>query len=54
MRTVWYSALAFALVGFLVTFIEKEVSLRNELKSEYVLEENKKVEIHEMDGLATA
>lgn len=54
MRTVWYIALGFAAVGFLVTLIEKEVKLRSELNSEYVLDETKKVETHEMDRRETA
>jgi hypothetical protein len=42
MRMVWYCAIAFTGFGFLATFIEKEVELRDELNTEYNLEQKKK------------
>jgi hypothetical protein len=51
LKVVWLVALAVAGVGFLVVFVEKELKLRTELKTEYGLKE-KKVDVAE--GMAEA
>lgn len=38
MRTLWRVSLVFACLGFLITFIEKEIPLRKEVKNEYNME----------------
>ncbi|PYI03527.1 MFS general substrate transporter [Aspergillus sclerotiicarbonarius CBS 121057] len=42
LRVVWYVALAFAIRGFLVAFVVKEVPMREELETEFGLQEEKK------------
>lgn len=42
LRFVWLIGIAFAGIGFLLVFIEKEVELRNELNTEFGIEERKK------------
>ncbi|MCJ1401057.1 hypothetical protein MMC11_004269 [Xylographa trunciseda] len=42
LKTVWYGAVAFALLGLLLVFIEKHVELRTELETEFGIEEKKK------------
>ncbi|RYP12299.1 hypothetical protein DL765_007410 [Monosporascus sp. GIB2] len=44
LRTVWYVAVAFAGLGFLITLIEKEIKLRDKLETKYGIEEEKKAE----------
>lgn len=41
MQKVWYAGIAFAGLGWLLIWIEKEVTLRSKLKTEYGLEEQK-------------
>ncbi|KAI5921289.1 macrolide phosphotransferase k [Camillea tinctor] len=42
LQTVWYVAVAFAGLGFLITFIEKEIKLRDKLETKYGIEEKEK------------
>lgn len=42
LRLVWLVGIAFAGVGFLVTFVEKEVKLRDELDTQYGMKEKAK------------
>lgn len=42
MRTVWLVGIAFAGTGFLLTFLEKEIRLRDKLNTEFGIEEEKK------------
>jgi hypothetical protein len=42
LRQVWLIGIAFAGIGLLIVFVEKEVELRNELNSEFGMEERKK------------
>lgn len=42
LRLVWLVGIAFAGVGFLVTFVEKEVKLRDELDTQYGIKEKAK------------
>ncbi|KAI1844905.1 hypothetical protein JX265_009531 [Neoarthrinium moseri] len=42
LRMTWQVSLAFALLGFLLVFVEKEISLRKTLDTEYGLKEKKK------------
>jgi hypothetical protein len=39
---VWLIGIAFAGIGFLLVFVEKEIELRNELNTEFGMEERKK------------
>jgi MFS family permease len=39
LRNVWYTALGFSLLGFLFVFCEKSIQLRDELETEFGLEE---------------
>jgi EmrB/QacA subfamily drug resistance transporter len=52
LRDLWYTAFAFSLLGFLLVFFEKKIKLREELKTEFGLEDksNEKSE----DAEATA
>ncbi|KAF2265222.1 MFS general substrate transporter [Lojkania enalia] len=38
MRSVWYGALAFSLLGFFLVFVEEEIKLREHLETEFGLE----------------
>lgn len=40
LQTVWYTALAFSLLGFLLVFIEKSLELRKTVETEYGLQED--------------
>jgi hypothetical protein len=42
LRTCWLVGIAFAGVGFLLTFVEKEIHLREELNTEFGIEKEKK------------
>jgi hypothetical protein len=42
LRIVWLIDISFAGIGFLLVFVEKEVELRNELITEFGMEERKK------------
>ncbi|KAL4993119.1 MFS general substrate transporter [Aspergillus recurvatus] len=42
LRIVWYVGLAFAILGFLVAFVLKEVPMRESLETEFGLQEEKK------------
>lgn len=42
LQLIWQVSLAFALVGFLLCFLEKEIMLRTHLETEFGLEEKKK------------
>jgi hypothetical protein len=42
LRTVWLIGIAFAGLGFLLVFVEKEIELRKELNTEFGMEERKK------------
>jgi hypothetical protein len=42
LRMVWLIGIAFAGIGFLLVFVEKEIELRNELNTEFGMEERKK------------
>ncbi|PSR97193.1 major facilitator superfamily domain-containing protein [Coniella lustricola] len=42
LRTVWYVGLAFALVGFLLVFVEKHVDMRVTMEGEFGLEKTKR------------
>lgn len=42
LRLVWLVGIAFAGVGMLLVFVEKDVELRSELKTEFGMEERKK------------
>lgn len=44
MQLVWLVGIAFAGIGFLITFVEKEVKLRDELGTKYGMKENAKGE----------
>ncbi|KAF6235595.1 hypothetical protein HO173_006278 [Letharia columbiana] len=44
MQLVWLVGIAFAGIGFLITFVEKEVKLRDELDTKYGMKENAKGE----------
>ncbi|KAI3335744.1 hypothetical protein F4824DRAFT_463424 [Ustulina deusta] len=41
-RTTWLAALAFALLGFLLVFLEEHVELRTELDTEFGMESQEK------------
>lgn len=41
LRTVFFVGIAFAGLGFLVTFLEKEVKLRTKLNTEFGLDEKR-------------
>ncbi|KAI9037318.1 major facilitator superfamily MFS_1 [Aspergillus affinis] len=41
LRTVWYVGVAFAALGFLLTFVEKEIELRRKLNTKFGMEEKK-------------
>jgi EmrB/QacA subfamily drug resistance transporter len=41
LRNVWYAAIGFSLLGFLFVFVEKSIKLREELQTEFGLEEKK-------------
>ncbi|KAH6657440.1 major facilitator superfamily domain-containing protein [Truncatella angustata] len=47
LQTVWYAALAFSLLGFLLVFVEKQLKLRESLQTEFGLEEEQKPETKE-------
>ncbi|PLB54745.1 multidrug resistance protein Fnx1, partial [Aspergillus steynii IBT 23096] len=47
LRIVWYVGLAFAILGFLVAFVVKEVPMREHLETEFGLDKEKKREIEE-------
>jgi hypothetical protein len=40
LRNIWYAAVGFSLVGFLFVFVEKSLKLREELQTEYGLEDD--------------
>lgn len=42
LKVVWYVSLAFAGLGFLLVFLEKEVPLRKELDTKFSIEEKEK------------
>jgi hypothetical protein len=42
LRVVWLIGIAFAGIGFLLVFVEKEIEPRNELNTEFGMEERKK------------
>ncbi|KAI0853598.1 MFS general substrate transporter [Daldinia vernicosa] len=42
LQLIWQVSLAFALLGFLLCFLEKEIMLRTQLETEFGLEEKKK------------
>jgi hypothetical protein len=42
LKVVWEVAIGFALLGFLLVFLEKHIDLRTELKTEYGLKDEKK------------
>lgn len=42
LRVVWLIGIAFAGIGFLLVFVEKEIELRKELNTEFGMEERKK------------
>jgi len=42
LRSTWYAALAFSLLGFLSVFVEKHIELRKDLVTEFGLEDEKK------------
>jgi hypothetical protein len=39
---VWYAAVAFSLVSFLFVFVERSIKLREDLETEFGLEEENK------------
>ncbi|KAF2265002.1 MFS general substrate transporter [Lojkania enalia] len=39
LRDLWYTAIAFSLLGFLLVFVEKRIKLRTQLETEFGLEE---------------
>lgn len=41
LKLVWYVSLAFAALAFIITFFEKEMSLRTELETEYGIKDAK-------------
>ncbi|KGO53496.1 hypothetical protein PEX2_061040 [Penicillium expansum] len=41
LKLVWYVSLAFAALGFIITFFEKEMTLRTELETEYGIKDEK-------------
>ena len=41
LRIVWYVSFAFAILGFLVAFVLKEVPMRESLETEFGLQEKK-------------
>ncbi|KAF2677293.1 MFS general substrate transporter [Lentithecium fluviatile CBS 122367] len=43
LKPVWYGAVAFSLLGFVLSFAEKHVEMRTQLDTEYGLEKEKKV-----------
>ncbi|PON22595.1 major facilitator superfamily transporter [Trichoderma gamsii] len=45
MRVVWLVGIAFAALGFLVTFVAKEIKLREELNNSFGVEESKHVSV---------
>lgn len=53
-RIAWYSALPFALIGFLLVFLEKHVELRRELETEFGMEIKEKNSESESGKLETA
>ena len=44
LRDLWYTALAFSLLGFLLVFVEKRIKLRKELETEFGLDDGEKEE----------
>jgi hypothetical protein len=42
LRVVWLIGIAFAGIGFLLVFVEKEIEPRNELNTEFGMEEREK------------
>lgn len=54
MRAVWFAGLAFALVGFLLVFVERHVELRVTLETEFGLEEVEKKPDEAAGAAATA
>jgi EmrB/QacA subfamily drug resistance transporter len=44
LRDVWYTALAFSLLGFLLVFVERNIKLRDELHTEFGLEDKESTE----------
>ncbi|KAF2276646.1 putative efflux pump antibiotic resistance protein [Westerdykella ornata] len=42
LKPVWYGGVAFSILGFLLSFLEKHVPMRTQLNTEYGLEEEKK------------
>ena len=52
LRTVWLVAIAFAGVGFLATFVEKEVLLREKLNTDFGMEEKRKIDADKEDAAA--
>ncbi|KAK5637483.1 hypothetical protein RRF57_013198 [Xylaria bambusicola] len=49
-RTTWLAALSFALLGFLLVFLERHVELRTELDTEFGIEEQKQGNTPEKDA----
>ena len=47
-KYVWYTGLAFSLLGFLATFAEKRIELRKELHTEFGISEKKQKDEEEM------
>jgi hypothetical protein len=43
LKPVWYGAIAFSLLGFVLAFAEKHVEMRTQLDTEYGIEKEKKV-----------
>lgn len=41
LRTIWRVGIAFAGLGFLLTFLEKEVKLRDKLNTEFGIDEKR-------------
>ncbi|KAI1421993.1 major facilitator superfamily domain-containing protein [Xylaria sp. FL1777] len=50
LQTVWYTALAFSLFGFLLVFVEKGLKLRETVETEYGLQEDENKEARAKDG----
>lgn len=47
MKTVWRVGIAFAGLGWLLVWLEKEVTLRSKLNTKFGLEQKKKMELEE-------
>lgn len=52
-QTVWYVGIAFAGAGFLVSFVQKEIKLRQELNTEFGLEDTNTVGSGDGEGRAS-